>query len=445
MAAVKTKTKAKMKTKVRAQKTPKFSILLPTKDRLELLQSAVATVLMQSYKDWEIIVSDNASKDDIRGYVEGLDDVRVKYIRCDEPVNVTENWNRAYEASSGQYVTMLGDDDGLVPDYFTRIEAYMKQLEQPDFIYHSAYHFAFPNVLKGMPEGAVQDITPSQRLFDQKRTPYILEEKEAHIMAEAALDMRLLYSFNMQYFVFKRSFLEGLKTYGAVFQGPYPDFYAANLALLEAGKVGVVPFPMTVIGVSPKSYGFYHFNDDEDAAVSFLDNNDYVLAASEDLQGAFLPGSQMNTQWLISVEQVAEHLKGRGLKLGVKRYRILQILNMVVKGFVSKTKVQEVVVGLWPELSLMERVVLILALIGGLPLFVLRGSLRVTYTQLMLSVAGQYGTFWGLLSRRFVSLFMRLVGLGRYDRPWDAVKVCVGSTSVVDVFSFLVERAGNKK
>ena len=49
-----------------------FSVLLPTHDRLEYLRYAVESVRRQDEDDWELIVSDNDSTDDIAGFVEGL-------------------------------------------------------------------------------------------------------------------------------------------------------------------------------------------------------------------------------------------------------------------------------------------------------------------------------------------------------------------------------------
>ena len=42
----------------------KFSVLLPTYNRLDLLQYAVESVTRQDYDDWELIISDNQSEDD---------------------------------------------------------------------------------------------------------------------------------------------------------------------------------------------------------------------------------------------------------------------------------------------------------------------------------------------------------------------------------------------
>ena len=79
----------------------KFSVLLPTRNRLDLLSYAIETVRRQDYSDWEIIVSDNSSEEDIAGYVRSLDDSRIKYYRTDQFVPVTDNWNNALAKSDG--------------------------------------------------------------------------------------------------------------------------------------------------------------------------------------------------------------------------------------------------------------------------------------------------------------------------------------------------------
>ncbi len=68
-----------------------FSVLLPTHNRLEYLRYAVESVRRQDDPEWEIVISDNDSTDDIAGYVEGLADTRVRYVRTDSFVPVTQN------------------------------------------------------------------------------------------------------------------------------------------------------------------------------------------------------------------------------------------------------------------------------------------------------------------------------------------------------------------
>jgi glycosyltransferase involved in cell wall biosynthesis len=304
----------------------KFSVLLPTRNRFELLKDAIQTVRCQGYPDWELIVADNCSCDNVPEYVAGLRDPRIVCIRSDKPVSVTENWNRALNASSGDYVIVLGDDDGLVPDYFYRLLTVIDKLSNPDFVYHGAYHFAFPGVLPSMPAGSLTDVTS---FYDCLRTPEkvkLLACDEARALARASLDMRARFGFNMQHFLFSRRFLDRVAKIGPFFQGPFPDFYAANISMLTADRIGLLAEPMVIIGISPKSYGNYHFNNQEKEGISFLSasSNDCQTDGALELQ--LLPGTNMNSSWLLSVALIPRNLGVRDdLQPNVARYRRLQI------------------------------------------------------------------------------------------------------------------------
>ena len=77
-----------------------FSVLLPTRNRLEYLRYAVETIRRQDVPDWEIVISDNCSEDDISGFVAKLSDPRIRYVRTESPLPVTDNWNNALNHSS---------------------------------------------------------------------------------------------------------------------------------------------------------------------------------------------------------------------------------------------------------------------------------------------------------------------------------------------------------
>ena len=73
----------------------KFSVLVPTRNRVEYLRQAVESVLCQDYVDWEVCIADNASSDSTLEWVEGLDDPRILYSRAEQLIPVTDNWNRS--------------------------------------------------------------------------------------------------------------------------------------------------------------------------------------------------------------------------------------------------------------------------------------------------------------------------------------------------------------
>lgn len=59
----------------------RYSVLIPTKNRLSLLRLAIQSVLDQDYGDWEIVVSDNAPTEPVAEYVSSLQDARLRYTR----------------------------------------------------------------------------------------------------------------------------------------------------------------------------------------------------------------------------------------------------------------------------------------------------------------------------------------------------------------------------
>lgn len=100
---------------------PRFSFLLPTRNRAGLLEHALAAVLAQDGDDFEVVVSDNASSDCTAAVVGGCGDDRVRAVRTDRPLPVVDNWERALEHARGEWVTILGDDDGPVPGLLERM------------------------------------------------------------------------------------------------------------------------------------------------------------------------------------------------------------------------------------------------------------------------------------------------------------------------------------
>ena len=223
----------------------KFSVLLPTRNRLDLLRFAIETVLRQDYENWEIIVSDNASHEDIRGFVDSLADPRVIYVRSEESIPVTDNWNLALFHCTGDYIIMLGDDDGLLPNYFSYARQVIEAHNHPEVLYTAALLYAYPGVLPNAPNGFV--ISYEERnIFKGRKTPFILPPKDANQYVAASLDFRVTFDYNMQFFLVSRSAVNRLQVHGAFYQSPYPDYYAANALLHLAPTILIVPIPIQV-------------------------------------------------------------------------------------------------------------------------------------------------------------------------------------------------------
>jgi glycosyltransferase involved in cell wall biosynthesis len=302
----------------------KFSVLLPTRNRLEYLKYAVESVRRQDYPNWEIVISDNCSEDDIKGFVDELGDSRICYIRTSSFVPVTDNWNNALKRSNGDYVVMLGDDDGLLPGYFSTLLQSFEKYPDPDFVYVSALFYAYPGVMPDEPEGFLKQ--DRNAVFNEP-APIWLDKKRAINIAQGYLDFRMPVASNMQFSLISRRKIDELSVNGEFFHSPYPDFYATPMLFMASERILVHPDPLVIIGITPKSYGFFHFNNQADAGVKFL-NNSGQLEMHSSATSVMLPGTSYNDSWLLANRALYEnHAKARGLEPRIDNYRRLQIVH----------------------------------------------------------------------------------------------------------------------
>ena len=123
----------------------KLSILLPTRNGGELLAPVMRSVLEQDSDEIQLVVSNNASADATPEIIASFaPDPRLTVVTLDEPVEVTNNWNAALAAATGDYVTLLGDDDLLLPGYCERVFGLLDEYDDPDSLMFNGYAYAFP-------------------------------------------------------------------------------------------------------------------------------------------------------------------------------------------------------------------------------------------------------------------------------------------------------------
>ncbi len=108
---------------------PSVSICLPVYNGENYVRQAITSILEQTYEDFELIISDNASTDGTGEIC--LDaaarDPRVRYYRAEVNRGLAWNHNRAFDLARGRYVAWIGHDDLMDIQYICRcIEALEK-------------------------------------------------------------------------------------------------------------------------------------------------------------------------------------------------------------------------------------------------------------------------------------------------------------------------------
>ncbi|MDM7994405.1 MAG: glycosyltransferase [Acidobacteriota bacterium] len=113
---------------------PRVSIGLPVRNGENYLRHALDSILSQTYRDFELIISDNDSTDRTpeicREYA--ARDARIRYYRQPRNLGIYANFNRVFELASGEYFKWAAHDDVLAPDFLARCVEVLDQ--NPDII-----------------------------------------------------------------------------------------------------------------------------------------------------------------------------------------------------------------------------------------------------------------------------------------------------------------------
>lgn len=100
----------------------RVSIGMPVYNGVEYLAETLDSLLGQTWTDFELIISDNASTDgteDIcRAYA--ARDPRIRYLRNRENLGAAANFNRVFHLSSGEYFKWAAADDLCAPEFLER-------------------------------------------------------------------------------------------------------------------------------------------------------------------------------------------------------------------------------------------------------------------------------------------------------------------------------------
>jgi glycosyltransferase involved in cell wall biosynthesis len=128
--------------------TPKVSILIPAYNQPQYLRDALTSIKYQTFKDFEVIITDDSSDNSMESIVDEYPELDIKYYKNPVRLGSPRNWNEAIAKSSGEYIKFLHHDD-----WFTNTDGLQLFVQALDDNPQSDFAFSCSNACN--PSGSI--------------------------------------------------------------------------------------------------------------------------------------------------------------------------------------------------------------------------------------------------------------------------------------------------
>jgi len=118
----------------------KFTLIIPSYNGGDYLKECIASVRAQTYRGFALAVLDDGSTDGSLEWLRALGEPRLMLHPAPAHLGIVENWGRALRLPKAEFMTIIGQDDRLDPDYLAVMDALTRR--QPDAgLYHAHFRF----------------------------------------------------------------------------------------------------------------------------------------------------------------------------------------------------------------------------------------------------------------------------------------------------------------
>lgn len=223
---------------------PLLSIAIATKDREQYCIKTIQSIL--SFKDdrIQITVADNSKTTKVKEFVDALASPQIAYLYDNSPISSIDNFNRAMEMTTGEYICLLGDDDGILPEAMDYLE-WAKLNNIDSFCCKDTIPYFWPGAHPSYESGGlfVSKFTEGKKKVDAK--------KELVKLLEAGIVNYMFFDLPKSYhgFVKKDIMLEIKEKTGNFYGALSPDIFSVVAIALSCKNHYIIDKPLTIAGV----------------------------------------------------------------------------------------------------------------------------------------------------------------------------------------------------
>ena len=113
----------------------RISVIIPTYNRADKIVTSILSVLDQSYKDFDLIIVDDASADDTETVIAGISDNRIRYYKLDTNKGAAGARNEGVKLAKTEFIAFHDSDDKWLPDKLEKQMVYMDRNPDIGLVY----------------------------------------------------------------------------------------------------------------------------------------------------------------------------------------------------------------------------------------------------------------------------------------------------------------------
>lgn len=106
---------------------PEVSIITPVFNSSKFLEETIASVLNQTFTDWEWMITDDKSTDNSVEIIQKIKDSRIQLILSDKNGGAGHARNLSLKQANGRFITFLDADDFWEPNFLEEMISFMKK------------------------------------------------------------------------------------------------------------------------------------------------------------------------------------------------------------------------------------------------------------------------------------------------------------------------------
>jgi glycosyltransferase involved in cell wall biosynthesis len=117
---------------------PLVSVIMPAYNAAEYIAEAIESVLIQNYRNFELVIINDGSTDNTEEIVASFKDAKIRYFR-QENHGLAATHNTGIKKSRGKFITKLDADDKMTPDFISRHLEQFEKYPEADLVYCDDY------------------------------------------------------------------------------------------------------------------------------------------------------------------------------------------------------------------------------------------------------------------------------------------------------------------